>query len=73
MTKIEAIRKYFDKCPLLDENARINVDYIGNEAVEYAIYSEPINPIYKEYVDGGKIKQFGFTFTTINYLSLIHI
>ncbi len=69
MKKIEAIRKYFDKCPLLDEEARINIDYIGNEVVEYAIYSEPINPIYKEYVDGGKIKQFGFTFTTINYYS----
>lgn len=69
MTKIEAIRDYFNKCPVLDEEARINVDYIGDEVVEYAIYSEPINPIYKEYVDGGKIKQFGFTFTTINYYS----
>lgn len=69
MTKIEAIREYFNKCPVLDEEARINVDYIGDEVVEYAIYSEPINPIYKEYVDGGKIKQFGFTFTTINYYS----
>lgn len=69
MKKIEAIREYFNKCPVLDEDARINIDYIGNEVVEYAIYSEPINPIYKKYVDGGTIKQFGFTFTTINFYS----
>ena len=69
MKIIEAIREYFNGCDLLDEDARINVDYIGDEVVEYAIYSEPINPIYKEYVDGGKIKQFGFTFTTVNYYS----
>lgn len=69
MTKIEAIREYFNKCPVLDDEARINIDYIGNEVIEYAIYSEPISPIYKEYVDGGTIKQFGFTFTTINFYS----
>lgn len=67
MTKIEAIRSYFDVCPLLDANARINIDYIGTEAIEYAIYSDPIDPIYKRYVDGGTIKQFGFTFSTLNY------
>lgn len=69
MKIIEAIRQYFNECPLLDENARINIDYIGLEAIEYAIYSEPIEPIYKKYVDGGSIKQFGFTFTTVNYYS----
>lgn len=67
MTKIEAIRSYFDVCPLLDANARINIDYIGTEAIEYAIYSDPVDPIYKRYVDGGAIKQFGFTFSTLNY------
>lgn len=69
MKQIKAIRSYFDKCPLLDSEARINIDYIGTDAIEYAIYSEPIDPIYKKYVDGGMIKQFGFTFTTLNYYS----
>ena len=63
----EAIRSYFDKCPLLDSNARINIDYMGGNAIEYGIYSEPINPIYKKYADGGTVKQFGFTFTTLSY------
>lgn len=67
MTKIEAIRKYFDKCPFLDAQARINIDYIGAEAIEYSIYTEPIDPVYKTYADGGKLKQFGFTFTTLTY------
>ena len=66
---IEKVRDYFDRCPLLDEKARIHVDYIGVEAIEYGIYSEPIEPWYKKYVDGGGIRQYGFTFTTINYYS----
>ena len=69
MKIIEAIREYFNSCDLLDEDARINVDYIGDEVVEYAIYSEPIEPFYKKYIDGGGLKQFGFTFTTVNYYS----
>lgn len=69
MRIIESIREYFKKCPLLDEEARISVDYIGVDAIEYAIYSEPIDPIYKKYVDGGSLKQFGFTFTTISFYS----
>lgn len=66
---IEEIRNYFDLCPLLDSEARINIDYIGLDNVEYAIYSEPIEPVFKRFVDGGKIKQYGFTFTTISSYS----
>lgn len=66
---IESIRDYFKTCPLLDKKARINVDYIGDKVIEYAIYPEPIEPWYKRYLGGGGIRQFGFTFTTVNYLS----
>lgn len=69
MTAIEAIRQYFMDCPLLDADARINVNYIGVEPLEYIIYSDPMDPIYKRYSDGGVIKQYGFTFATLNYHS----
>lgn len=69
MKKIEAIRNYFNTCPLLDEEARISIDYVGSEAIEYSIYSNPVTPIIKRYVDGGKLKQYGFVFSTLNYYS----
>lgn len=69
MKIIESVRAYFDRCPLLDEEARIHIDYLGSEAVEYGIYAEPVDPIVKKYVDGGSLKQFTFTFTTINFYS----
>lgn len=68
-TVIESIRDYFDKCPLLDANARLNIDYLGLEVVEYGIYTEPTNPVIKKYVDGAELRQHTFTFTTRNYLT----
>lgn len=62
VSNIKKIRDYFNVCPLLDEDARINVDYWGNEPIEYTIYSEPSQTIVKQYVDGGSIRQYQFTF-----------
>lgn len=67
--KIEKIRDYFNTCPLLDSRARLNINYLGVDAIEYSIYTDTIDPVYKRYADGGAIKQIGFTFTTLNYHS----
>lgn len=69
MKKIEAIRSYFNTCPLLDDEARLSIDYRGSEAIEYSIYSNPVNPIVKKYVDGGALKQYSFVFSTLSYYS----
>lgn len=64
---INKIRKYFLKCPLIDEFARINVDYLGVGPVEYTIDSVPSDEIIKKYVDGGALKQYVFVFGSREY------
>ncbi|MBF1053313.1 MAG: hypothetical protein HXL14_00310 [Parvimonas sp.] len=68
-TVIESIREYFDKCPLLKADAKLNLDYLGLEEVEYGIYSEPVNPLIKRYVDGDELKQHTFVFAVKNLMS----
>ena len=47
--KIEAIRNYFMKCPILKDGA-LNIDYLGSEAVQYSIETMiSSNPIVKQY------------------------
>lgn len=63
---IESIYEYFRQCPLLN-NERISIDYLGEEAVEYAIEVPPFESLIKRYADGGALKQFAFTFGSRDY------
>lgn len=64
---IESIRNYFLNCPLISDEYRINVDYLGVDAVEYTIDSVPVEPILKKYADGGALKQYVFVFGSREY------
>lgn len=66
---IESVREYFLKCPYLEDDVRLSVDFLGDQPLEYGIYTEPINPTIKKYVDGDELKQFGFIFTTRSHMS----
>ena len=66
---IESIREYFLKCPYLEDDVRLNIDFLGDQPLEYGIYTEPISPTIKKYVDGDELKQFGFIFTTRSHMS----
>jgi len=66
---IESVREYFLKCPYLEDDVRLSVDFLGNQPLEYGIYTEPINPTIKKYVDGDELKQFAFIFTTRSHMS----
>ena len=68
-TVIESIRDYFDKCPLLKSDEKLNLDYLGLEDIEYGIYSEPVSPVIKKYVDGDELKQHTFVFAVKNLMS----
>lgn len=57
---IEAVRNYVLECPFLDDLAKLDVDFLDNEAVNYSIESLPGDPIFKKYADGGKMGQFDF-------------
>lgn len=61
---IESVRDYFLKCPYLEDDVRLSVDFLGDQPLEYGIYTEPISPTIKKYVDGDELKQFSFIFTT---------
>lgn len=51
------------KCPLLKDGA-LNIDYLNdNDKVQYSINTEIINnPVLSQYIDGGKLKVYPFSF-----------
>lgn len=55
------------QCPLLENNRRINVDYLPNNPVEYSIDAIPSNTVIKRYTGGGAMKQFIFVFASKEY------
>lgn len=57
---ISAIREYVGKCPFLDDLARLDVDFLDNEAVNYSIETLPGDIVVKQYADGGRLCQYGF-------------
>lgn len=59
---IESIRAFILTCPFLDER-RVNVDYIG-VSMSYSVDPIPCTPVLSSYVDGGKKKQFQFSFNS---------
>lgn len=65
---ISAIREYFEKQNILKDK-KINIDFIKNNTNEYIIEPVPIEPIYKQYVDGKAIRQYVFQFSSLNYLT----
>ena len=72
MTIIEALKLYIRSCPHLqtfNEVAIIHVDFQNMEEVTtYSINESICNPVIKTYVDGTELKQFLFTFSSVeNY------
>ena len=44
-------------CPLLDEDGKVRVNFLGDTPIEYVIEEVPAEPIVKRYVDGSSIRQ----------------
>jgi len=64
---IDSIRTYFLDCPLLENFAKLNVDFLGIDPTEYTIDSQPTSPVIKRYADGGTLKQYIFVFGSREY------
>lgn len=60
---IDSIRIFLKSCPYL-KNGRINVDYLGPDAVRYTIDAVPAAPIVKSYAGGDSLRQFVFVFAS---------
>lgn len=60
---IEKIRDYFkSKVTLAEEFDNILVDFLGEDATSYSIEPIPVEPVLKQYRDGGSLNQFIFQF-----------
>ena len=64
MSIIQAIRDYIAACPLLHEGAIVGVDRLGAQGVAYTIDTTPCEPVVRQYVDGGSMRQFLFVFAS---------
>lgn len=60
---IEAVKNYMETCPLVDEFAQINVDYLSEET-DYSIEATSAETILKRYIDGSSKRQFVFVFSS---------
>lgn len=65
---IETIRQYFIDNQIIDENSRINVDFLGEEPTEFALLPIPVDPKIpgEQYIDGSGLRQFQFQFLSCN-------
>lgn len=63
---IEKIREYFIKNNIIDEDYRINVDFLGEEPTEFALEPLAVNPILEKYVNGDSLRQFQFQLLSCN-------
>ena len=64
---IEKIREYFIENNIIDSKSRINVDFLGEKAEEFAIIPMPVNPILEQYVNGSSLRQFQFQLISCNH------
>lgn len=64
---IEKIRKYLIENEIVDEECRVNVDFLGENPTEFAIIPIAVNPILKKYIDGSSLRQYQFELISCNY------
>lgn len=62
MTIVEAIRNWVRGCSLIDDDLRVNVDWLPENATEYTIDSIPGDAVVQRYIDGSAKKQELFVF-----------
>lgn len=62
MSLIQAVYDFIKGCPLLDEDGKVRVNFLGEEPVEYVIEEVPAEPIVKRFIGGSSIRQMLFIF-----------
>lgn len=65
--RIEKIRQYLIDINIIDENCRINVDFLGENPTEFAIVPIPVNPILEKHIEGSSLRQYQFQLLSCNY------
>lgn len=65
LNNTEQLRKWLRKCPVLQPENRFRVNYLDDEATEYAIYSTPSTILYRENVLGEEVPR---DIQTLNFI-----
>ena len=65
---IECVRDYILTFPELDDGF-LYVDYLGDQAIEYAVEAVPCDPVFRRYTDGCCMRQFLFVFASREFYS----
>lgn len=69
---IDSLRTFIIECPLIQDNpGLVNVDNIGNKAVEYSVVPIPNNQKLKEFINGDSLRKYDFLFLMRNLTSNI--
>lgn len=63
---IDKIRQYLIDNNIIDEEYRINVDFLGEEPTEFAIVPIAVDPILEKHVDGSSLRQYQFQLISCN-------
>lgn len=63
---IEKIRQYLIDIDVIDDNCRINVDFLGEEPTEFAIIPIAVDPIIERWITGQSIRQYQFELISCN-------
>lgn len=66
MSIIESLRAYFMTYPDLPEGA-VGIDFLGAEPTQFTLEPVPCEPVYRQYTDGGCLRQFLFVFASRSY------
>ena len=61
-SKIEYIKDFIEKCPLL-KKGKVNVDYIKDKPQSYSIEETPSEMVLNRFTDGGTRRQIQFDFS----------
>lgn len=56
----ESVRTWLRSCPLIDQNDRFSINYLGAEPMEYTVEEVPGVPVLTKYMDGSTMRTASF-------------
>ena len=60
---VDKVREYFlENVTLAKEFDNILADFLGDDATSYSIEPIPVEPVLRQYRDGGSLNQYVFQF-----------
>ena len=64
MSIIESLRDYIITCPHIGADQPVLIDYLGTEVTSTTLEPVPCEPVFRQYTDGGCLRQFLFLFAS---------